>query len=205
MRRRLLVLHIVLIFGWPGFGQAVSPSLPDAQTALGELRKEPFRAHMSFLADDLLEGRGTGKRGHEIAANCISGSVKYFQLRGRRAFVISQHPVRRYREGSVLSQRLRIARELEGPQTEGLRLDASAANKQQMIRCASRQASGGDHLSTPGSDYSMSGMRSCHGREDKNPCQIINCVTTTGIPFLRVSRKIMVRKLRKSSLANQTS
>lgn len=57
MRRRLLGLHIVLIFGWPGFGQAVSPILPDAQTALGELRKEPFRAHMSLLAHDLLEGR----------------------------------------------------------------------------------------------------------------------------------------------------
>jgi hypothetical protein len=81
MNRRLLLLHIVLIFGWPGFGQAVSPILPDAQTALGELRKEPFRAHMSFLADDLLEGRGTGKRGHEIAARYIAAQFEALGLK----------------------------------------------------------------------------------------------------------------------------
>jgi len=31
-----------------------------------------FRAHVSFLADDLLEGRGLGSRGHEIAANYVA-------------------------------------------------------------------------------------------------------------------------------------
>ncbi|MBU6165714.1 MAG: M28 family peptidase [Alphaproteobacteria bacterium] len=31
-----------------------------------------FRGHVSFLADDLLEGRGLGSRGHEIAANYIA-------------------------------------------------------------------------------------------------------------------------------------
>lgn len=81
MRRRLLLLHIVLIFSRPGFGQAVSPILPDAQTALGELRKEPFRAHMAFLADDLLEGRGTGKRGHEIAARYVAAQFEALGLK----------------------------------------------------------------------------------------------------------------------------
>jgi hypothetical protein len=66
--RHLLLLPILLIAGWLAFGQAVSPIPPDARTAMQELRKEPFRAHTAFLADDLLEGRGTGKRGHEIAA-----------------------------------------------------------------------------------------------------------------------------------------
>ncbi|WP_313668490.1 M28 family peptidase, partial [Sandarakinorhabdus sp.] len=31
-----------------------------------------FRAHVAFLADDLLEGRGIGSQGHEIAANYIA-------------------------------------------------------------------------------------------------------------------------------------
>ena len=31
-----------------------------------------FRAHVAFLADDLLEGRGLGSRGHEIAANYVA-------------------------------------------------------------------------------------------------------------------------------------
>jgi len=35
-------------------------------------RVEPIKAHMRFLADDLLEGRGTGTRGHRIAANYVA-------------------------------------------------------------------------------------------------------------------------------------
>jgi hypothetical protein len=33
---------------------------------------EAFRAHVAFLSDDLLEGRDTGSRGHEIAARYVS-------------------------------------------------------------------------------------------------------------------------------------
>ena len=33
---------------------------------------DSFRAHVAFLADDLLEGRGIGSRGHEIAATYIA-------------------------------------------------------------------------------------------------------------------------------------
>src|SRR3954465_4493897 len=33
---------------------------------------ERFRAHVEFLADDLLEGRDTGSRGHEIAARYVA-------------------------------------------------------------------------------------------------------------------------------------
>ena len=35
---------------------------------LNKIRPEGIRAHMSFLADDLLEGRGTGTRGYQLAA-----------------------------------------------------------------------------------------------------------------------------------------
>jgi Zn-dependent M28 family amino/carboxypeptidase len=45
-----------------------------------ELRKEPFRAHMTFLADDLLEGRGTGTRGHEIAARYVAAQFEAIGL-----------------------------------------------------------------------------------------------------------------------------
>ncbi len=31
-----------------------------------------IQAHVTFLADDLLEGRGTGKRGHELAARYVA-------------------------------------------------------------------------------------------------------------------------------------
>ena len=44
----------------------------EVQQALGSFRKAALRAHMQFLADDLLEGRGTGTRGQEIAARYVA-------------------------------------------------------------------------------------------------------------------------------------
>jgi hypothetical protein len=35
-----------------------------------------LRAHMRYLSDDLLEGRGTGTRGQELAAKCVAGEFK---------------------------------------------------------------------------------------------------------------------------------
>jgi hypothetical protein len=78
--RRFLVLPLLLTASWLSFGQADSPIPPDAKTAMQELQKEPFRAHMAFLADDLLEGRGTGKRGHEIAARYVAAQFEALGL-----------------------------------------------------------------------------------------------------------------------------
>jgi hypothetical protein len=48
---------------------AGSPQIPPAaQQVINGFSKPALRAHMDFLADDLLEGRGTGTRGQEIAA-----------------------------------------------------------------------------------------------------------------------------------------
>ena len=44
----------------------------DVQTVLQSFSKAALRAHMGFLADDLLEGRGTGTRGHELAAKYVA-------------------------------------------------------------------------------------------------------------------------------------
>jgi peptidase M28-like protein len=43
---------------------------PDA--AMRNISPNAIRAHMTFLADDLLEGRGTGTRGYEIAATYVA-------------------------------------------------------------------------------------------------------------------------------------
>jgi len=76
----LSLLAIMLMSCWLAFGQA-SPIPPDVRAAIGALQKEPFRAHMSFLADDLLEGRGTGKRGHEIAARYVAAEFEGMGLK----------------------------------------------------------------------------------------------------------------------------
>jgi hypothetical protein len=78
---RLLALPILLTASCLSFGQAGSPISPDAKAAMQELQKEPFRAHMAFLADDLLEGRGTGKRGHEIAARYVAAQFEAMGLK----------------------------------------------------------------------------------------------------------------------------
>jgi len=51
---------------------AVSAAGPAQQTAAPEFTPERFRSHVAFLADDLLEGRDTGTRGYDIAANYVA-------------------------------------------------------------------------------------------------------------------------------------
>lgn len=42
---------------------------------------EAFRAHVAFLSDDLLEGRDTGSRGHEIAARYVASQFEVLGLK----------------------------------------------------------------------------------------------------------------------------
>jgi Peptidase family M28/PA domain len=76
--------------------QARSAIPQEAKAAMEQLRKEPFRAHMAFLADDLLEGRGTGKRGHEIAAGYVAAQFEAMGLRpaGRDGTYFQRVPFR---------------------------------------------------------------------------------------------------------------
>src|SRR5437762_4071463 len=45
---------------------------PAAVAALAKIDPEHIRAHVRFLSHDLLEGRGTGQRGGDIAAEYIA-------------------------------------------------------------------------------------------------------------------------------------
>src|SRR6202049_3968784 len=77
----VFIPFFLLLYSPLALAQSVSPIPPDAQAAMGELQKEPFRAHMAFLADDLLEGRGTGKRGHEVAARYVAAQFEAIGLK----------------------------------------------------------------------------------------------------------------------------
>jgi Zn-dependent M28 family amino/carboxypeptidase len=61
--------------GGPGSGVPV-----DVQRAMEHFSKTSFRANMAFLADDLLEGRGTGTRGQELAAKYVAAQFEAFGL-----------------------------------------------------------------------------------------------------------------------------
>src|SRR5215213_4894257 len=44
------------------------------------VRTEAIRAHMTFLASDLLEGRGTGTRGYRLAAEYVASQYEQYGL-----------------------------------------------------------------------------------------------------------------------------
>lgn len=46
-----------------------------------EAAERVIRAHVAFLADDLLEGRGTGTRGHEVAAHYVAAQFARLGLK----------------------------------------------------------------------------------------------------------------------------
>jgi Zn-dependent M28 family amino/carboxypeptidase len=53
----------------------------EAFAAMQRIDPERIRAHVKFLADDLLEGRGTGQRGGEIAAKYIATQFELYGLK----------------------------------------------------------------------------------------------------------------------------
>ena len=53
----------------------------DAAAAMQGIDAQRIRAHVRFLADDLLEGRGTGTRGGDIAANYIAAQFALYGLK----------------------------------------------------------------------------------------------------------------------------
>ena len=59
---------LAILFGLTAVTTAVIGAEP-------EFSADRIRAHVSFLADDLLEGREAGTRGHEIAANYMPASL----------------------------------------------------------------------------------------------------------------------------------
>src|SRR4051812_18163118 len=56
-----------------------------AVTPKPAVRAETLRAHLRFLADDRLEGRGVGTRGGEIAARYIAAQLEAAGLSGAAA------------------------------------------------------------------------------------------------------------------------
>ncbi|MGC1522813.1 MAG: M28 family peptidase [Steroidobacteraceae bacterium] len=76
-RMAVLVLGVAMGAGWAGWASGADPGtalgLPQGVTAaMQKIDAQRIRAHVKFLADDLLEGRGTGTRGGDIAAKYIA-------------------------------------------------------------------------------------------------------------------------------------
>lgn len=50
------------------------------QSAINEIRPEAIRSHIRYLADDLLEGRGTGTRGYLLAAKYVAAQFETMSI-----------------------------------------------------------------------------------------------------------------------------
>jgi Zn-dependent M28 family amino/carboxypeptidase len=76
MRKNLVVLSLILLIGGLLAQNSSRPIsvhfLPAAIAAFQKIDAERIRAHVRFLSHDLLEGRGTGQRGGDIAAEYIA-------------------------------------------------------------------------------------------------------------------------------------
>jgi Zn-dependent M28 family amino/carboxypeptidase len=76
MRKNLVVVSLILLIGGLSAQNSSRPISvhfpPAAIAAFQKIDAERIRAHVRFLSHDLLEGRGTGQRGGDIAAEYIA-------------------------------------------------------------------------------------------------------------------------------------
>jgi Zn-dependent M28 family amino/carboxypeptidase len=66
--RRIRIAALLAVLSVSAAASAASASAAGAPPTV---REAPLRAHLSFLADDLLEGRGTGQRGGELTVRYL--------------------------------------------------------------------------------------------------------------------------------------
>ena len=91
---------------------------PAVEAALQQIRPAAMRAHMAFLADDLLEGRGTATRGYEIAARYVAAQLEATGLEpGAGGSWLQAVPMRR---GDLIAEESRV--EIITPDGERSRL-----------------------------------------------------------------------------------
>ena len=78
MRRNVAFLIVTITVAV--FAADISESSYPPQQLLDRITPQGIRSHMEYLADDLLEGRGTGTRGYLLAANYIRAQFQQMGL-----------------------------------------------------------------------------------------------------------------------------
>uniref|UniRef100_B0SZ64 Peptidase M28 n=1 Tax=Caulobacter sp. (strain K31) TaxID=366602 RepID=B0SZ64_CAUSK len=107
-RRAALAGVALLLTVQPVFAAPVAKAKPAATKPAASFTPSPaaIKAHMSFLADDLLEGRESGTRGYDIAANYVASQYAVMGVKpaGDNGSYLQQVPLTAYRsvnEGGV--------------------------------------------------------------------------------------------------------
>src|SRR4051812_15815768 len=60
---------------------SASVAIPGVPAAMNSIDAERMRAQVKFLSDDLLEGRGTGQRGGDVAARYLAAQFELYGLK----------------------------------------------------------------------------------------------------------------------------
>jgi Zn-dependent M28 family amino/carboxypeptidase len=81
LKFRISLLSAALALSFGAHGVAQSTVSPTVQAAEDAINAENIRAHVRFLADDLLEGRGPGVRGGDLAAKYIATQFALYGLK----------------------------------------------------------------------------------------------------------------------------
>lgn len=91
-----LLLALPLLCASPILAAPAPQPTAAQKHAAPEFSAERFRAHVAFLADDLLEGRGIGSRGHAIAAAYVASQFESLGLKpaGEQGGWYQQVPLR---------------------------------------------------------------------------------------------------------------
>ena len=79
-RPRLLAVCLALAGGASVAATGAAPS-PAPPAPVVDVRPERIRAHVEFLADDLLEGRAAGSRGYDLAARYVASQFELLGLK----------------------------------------------------------------------------------------------------------------------------
>ena len=85
MNRPSKIMVLLICIGTLGLVGVVTGTGPVGSNEVSDdaanIQPYAIRAHMSFLADDLLEGRATGSRGYEIAAKYMASQFEALGLK----------------------------------------------------------------------------------------------------------------------------
>jgi len=76
-QKRLIAVLLLLVFG--------STALVGQQRSSSPIKQSTLKGHIRFLADDMLEGRGTGARGGDLAAKYIASELEASGIKGGAA------------------------------------------------------------------------------------------------------------------------
>ena len=97
--RKQILLWLGALLLLAGASHAAPAGLDAADNAMALIRPEALRADIRFLADDLLEGRGTATRGHQLAAKFVAAQFEAMGLEpaGEKGTYFQNVPLRSYR------------------------------------------------------------------------------------------------------------